>query len=410
VGQPSQIGPEPAVPRPPTYRVLFTTLPFFSHFLAQLPLARAVQNAGHDVQFATFDELADLVASAGFATLSMGLASSVEAEGGGVAFRSDRPFPYMHLAARITTSLQHAFEQWLPDAVIRDPLEFGSCVAAEAAGVPHVVGREGPFWSPDVRRSVLGDDLCDLRAHVGLSADPATEMPYRYLSFAFAPPELLGPDAYVPPVMHFIRPGQVESVVADDEHEWVAPAAGRPLVYATLGTVFNRGHRQVLHDVARAIIGERYDVLLTTGPGLDPDRFSWTVNIRNLTVRQFVPQSDVLPYCDVMVAHGGFNTVVGALAYGVPMLLLPIKGDQPRNARWCSDAGAALVLDTSGRDIESIKLGVRRVLEDAELQLAAEAMQAAIAALPGISRAVRLVEELAVQKQPILREESVIAG
>jgi UDP:flavonoid glycosyltransferase YjiC (YdhE family) len=123
----------------------------------------------------------------------------------------------------------------------------------------------------------------------------------------------------------------------------------------------------------------------------------------NITVAEYVPQSEVLPFCDAVVAHGGFHTVIGALMHGVPLVLLPIGGDNGRNAEWTALRGAAVVLGPDERTAVSIRSAIRAVLHDPAYRCAAERLQSAIADLPPISVAVGLVEQLATERRPLER-------
>jgi MGT family glycosyltransferase len=229
-------------------------------------------------------------------------------------------------------------------------------------------------------------------------------MLYRYLAFTFAPRQLLGPDTYVAPVMHFIQPSPADGEAELPEDNW-EPPIDRPLVYGTIGTVFNSRNEEVLGKMARAMAGQPYDAVLTIGPGRDTTPFSWTADT-NVAVRQYVSQTRILPHCDAVLAHGGFHTVVGALSHGVPLILLPLGGDHHRNAKWCAAQGAARVLPESRRQPAQIRRAVERVLTDPDYRMSAEKLQTAIHDLPDMAEAVKLVELLIRTKTPIPREDS----
>jgi MGT family glycosyltransferase len=313
------------------------------------------------------------------------------------------------MAERVATDLVRYFDSWLPEVVVRDPLEYGGCIAAEAAGIPHAVGRMGPLWPPDVRRTMGDDGLSEVRARFGLPEDPEVEMLYRYLALAFVSPALVGTSEYIEPVTHFIRPAELRSPLEHTGVAWWPPPAQVPFVYATFGTVFN--HRvKTLRLLARALAEQPYYALLTVGPRVELAAFPWVGKSTNLQVRNYVPQDTVLPYCDAIVAHGGLHTVVGALMHGVPMLLLPQGGDHSRNAGWCAEQGAALVLDGPHDSMPAIREGVITVLDDPSYRENAQRLQRAFASLPDIAFAVRLLEQLATTREPILNSQLSTAG
>jgi UDP:flavonoid glycosyltransferase YjiC (YdhE family) len=49
----------------------------------------------------------------------------------------------------------------------------------------------------------------------------------------------------------------------------------------------------------------------------------------------------LLPHCDVVLTHGGYGAIMACLSLGLPMVVLPVSADQPRNARRCADLGVA---------------------------------------------------------------------
>jgi len=384
----------------PRRRFLFSTLPFMGHLHGLLPLAKAVEDAGHEVLFATMADFCETIRVAGFECIAAGFPSwdAVRQELGTELSAGD---VYIAMADRMADDLVRYFDEWLPDVVVRDPMEYGGCIAAEVAGIPHAVGRMGALWHPEIRRSMAEDGLSEIRARFGLPEDPEAEMLFRYLAFAFISPELVSESEYIEPVTHFIRPAELPSPSEELDVQWRPPPANVPFVYATFGTVFN--HRvATLQLLARALAGQPYYALLTVGPRVALSSFQWVSASTNLQVRNYVPQDGLLPHCDAVVAHGGFHTVIGALMHGVPMLLLPQGGDHPRNADWCAEHGAALVLDGPHDSKAAIRAGVIEVLDDPSYRENALRIQKTFAALPGMDVAVRLLEQLASTREPIL--------
>ena len=129
----------------------------------------------------------------------------------------------------------------------------------------------------------------------------------------------------------------------------------RPLVYVTMGTVCNRP--ELFRPLLDGLDGA-FSALVTTGrerrpggarPGLPP----------RVRVERFVPQADVLRRAAAVVSHGGSGTTLGALAHGLPLVLVPQAADQFDNAARAVAAGAAIVLRPDEVTAESVRAARR---------------------------------------------------
>ncbi|HSH81126.1 MAG TPA: nucleotide disphospho-sugar-binding domain-containing protein, partial [Herpetosiphonaceae bacterium] len=122
----------------------------------------------------------------------------------------------------------------------------------------------------------------------------------------------------------------------------------------------------------------------------------------NVHIARYIPQSSLLPHCSLVVSHGGSGSVIGALAHGLPMVLIPMGADQPLNAARCADLGVARVLDAVTATPEAAREAAAAVLADPAYRRAAERLRDEIAVLPGPEHAVALLERLAAEKRPLL--------
>jgi UDP:flavonoid glycosyltransferase YjiC (YdhE family) len=96
-----------------------------------------------------------------------------------------------------------------------------------------------------------------------------------------------------------------------------------------------------------------------------------------------------------MVSHAGSGSTIGALAHGLPSVLLPMGADQPHNADRCAALGLGVVLNPSTATAADVGSAVRRVLTDPSYRTAASAIRTEIASLPGPEHAVPALERLA---------------
>jgi UDP:flavonoid glycosyltransferase YjiC (YdhE family) len=265
--------------------------------------------------------------------------------------------------------------EWRPDLVVCDETDFGAMLVAERLRLPYAgVCTTAPGF---IRRELIADPLAELRAHHGLPPDPELVMLSRYLVLSPFPPSLRDPG----PARCF------RTVVGAVER-----TGGPPTVYFTLGTVFNLESGDLFARVLAGLRTLDVDVVATVGRQIDPDELG--PQPERIRVERYLPHSAVLPRCDAVVSHGGSGSVLGALAYGLPSVLLPMGADQPWNAARCEELGVALVLDAMRATPDDVREAVSTVLEDASYRAAAGRVRDEIRALPGPEHALALLERL----------------
>jgi len=160
-------------------------------------------------------------------------------------------------------------------------------------------------------------------------------------------------------------------------------------VYVTLGTVHNQT-TGLIESIVAALGRGAYNLLVTIGEARDPDEFgpqSSTVHIE-----RYVPQGAILPRCDAVVCHGGSGTLIGALAHGLPMLIIPLDADQFWSAKRLSALGAAATLHVPEVNGDSIRAAMHRVLSTPDYRERAAEIQADIAAMPPPIEVARVFE------------------
>ncbi|MGZ8594568.1 MAG: glycosyltransferase [Actinomycetota bacterium] len=288
------------------------------HFLPLAPIARAAQAAGHTVAVAGRPQHAAAVEALGLDVFSIG--EDADVSGSRTPLRPLNPrledrvlregFA-RRIARERATALVPLAEAWRPDVIVCDETDFGAMIAAEHLGIPHanvLVLAAGSF----ARRSVIEGPLRELRATHGLPPDPELGMLDRDLVLSPFPSSFRDPVLPLPSSGHPIRPTAADPGTGGPT--WLDDMPPRPLVYVTLGTVFNPESGDLFERVLAGLGGLSVSVVVTVGPGLEPSAIRRVPP--NVRVERFVPQAALLSRCDLVVCHGGSGSVTGALAHG----------------------------------------------------------------------------------------------
>ncbi len=165
---------------------------------------------------------------------------------------------------------------------------------------------------------------------------------------------------------------------------------GKPLIYASLGTLQNRNSR-LFHAIAEACRDLHVQLVLSLG-GSDANQ-AMDLPGSPLVVK-YAPQLDVLARASLTITHAGLNTVMQSLLFGVPIVALPITHDQPAIAARVERCGAGQVIPATRAKVSRLRAAVERVLNDPLYRTRASEMSAGIQSAGGVERAAMIVEEV----------------
>ena len=236
-------------------------------------------------------------------------------------------------------TMERICTEWSPDLILRETCEYASAVVGPDLGITTV----------QAAISLAGAESASIEA-----AAPALEAWRRGLveELMGAPylssfPESLDPTPFSSTVR--VRdPGGRPTTPSSDP--WGGATA--PLVWATFGTVLGGLPTAggVYRTVVKAFAGlPETHVLLTVGRQFDPSELGPVP--AHVRVEPWVDQHRVVERADLVVCHGGSGTVLGALAAGKPLVVVPSFADQFENGRRIAAAGAGVVVEETGRAI-----------------------------------------------------------
>jgi UDP:flavonoid glycosyltransferase YjiC (YdhE family) len=370
-------------------RVLFTTTSGRGHFQPMFPLARALAQANHEVLWACAREVCPELRAKGFDAQPAGVFDldpsplrdpPPEIAALPPAERPDHLFSHVFGPRRAEPMLADLIpitDEWRPHLLVCEQGELAGPIAAAHCGAPNITHAFGRLL-PAVRVERAGKAMADIwRAH-DLTPRPFAGT-YDHLYIDIYPPGIQSADKQHVGAVQPIRPA--ERIERDPDAE--------PIIYITLGTVFNND--LALFSTALEAARElEIRIVVTLGPGNEPAALG--PQPRNVTVAEFIPQSQLLPACAAVVSHGGSGTFLAALAAGVPQVVLPQAADQFLNAEAAARGGIGLVVPPGELSIERVRAALERVLGDAAYRTAAQRVQAEISEMPAPARVVTELE------------------
>src|SRR4051812_37643441 len=182
----------------------------------------------------------------------------------------------------------------------------------------------------------------------------------------------------------------LEASVRGTDEPWAAPdrlAPGDgPLVYLSLGSL-GSADVALMQRLIGTLAATRYRVIVSMGPQHDQLRLA-----DNMTGAEFLPQASILPQVDLVITHGGNNTVTECFFFGKPMVVLPLFWDQYDNAQRVHETGFGIRVDTYGHAPEELHAATERLLADTALHTRLRSASRRLQSQPGTVRAADLIQ------------------
>jgi MGT family glycosyltransferase len=197
------------------------------------------------------------------------------------------------------------------------------------------------------------------------------------------------PGRRLPPGFHHTGPWTDPEARASVDFPWSRLDPGRPLVYASMGTLQN-GILQTFRMIAEACAGLDLQLVISLGGGKDPALLADLPG--DPVVVGYAPQLELIKRSTLTISHGGLNTALESLACGVPMVVLPVTYDQPGVGARVEWSGVGRSIPVERLTVERLRDAVRLVLSEPAYRERAGRLRSSIEAADGLNRAADVIE------------------
>jgi MGT family glycosyltransferase len=390
-------------------RFLVVVPPLEGHTNPTVALAAELTARGHEVAWTGHPEVVPGVLPPGaefLAVAERAPAEVVEATAarnlaparGALGFRAFWEEFVLPIAHHMVPGVEAAVDAFAPDVMVVDQHALAGAAVALRRGLPWVTSAT---TSADLVDPLAGIPKVAgwLRARMsevltGAGVDPvvAATVDPRFsprLLVAFTSRDLVGAPADLPRHWALVGPALVGRR-DPTPFPWERLGGADPVVLVTLGTVNWRAGARFLSVAAEALGGMPVQAVIVAPGGLLPEPPDGVLVVPR------VPQLALLERTDLVVCHGGHNTVCESLAAGVPLVLAPVRDDQPFVADQVVRAGAGVRVKFGRITVPGLRHAVSEVLGDPAYREEAARVGTSLVGAGGASAAADRLEVLLV--------------
>ncbi|QRK06353.1 glycosyltransferase family 1 protein [Archangium violaceum] len=415
--------------KPATFLLTSSTAP--GHFLRVLDLAQQLTSRGHRVLFKAKATKAAEVKAAGAELLpyehqldlqdlaTIGAHSELPRWMPRVPFFLAQFRGFAHANnVQLALELEPILTREQVDCVVYDFFEVGAAWAAERAGIPWVsAGNMGTTLTRD-ELPLMFNVQPPLR-HLGKVPALAHAFFNQFISLR-APRARLGlpphtgrtaelVQSMISPRLHIVMAhrGLAGDIPLRDNQLFAGPTAFNVPAKAReealrvdpgtviISTTTTPGDNGLFRRVLEAVAPMNVPVLATSAGARDiPAGLG-----AHIRIEQYVPHDAVFPQARALITHGGWGTVGRALTYGLPMLVIPLFGDQILNATLVERAGLGRYLPLKKATPEAIRAELNALLADDGIRARAQRAAAEIKQLKDEQVAARALERIAFERR-----------
>lgn len=381
-------------------RYLFVVPPLTGHINPTVSIAAALERRGHEVAWVAHPGASRPLLPEGARIFALDdriptelrdeMAARGRANRGLAAFKFLWEEFFLPLAHAMLPGVEEAVRAYDPALLIVDQQAMAGGLAARRLGRRYATlastSAGVTSWLAELPlvHEWLAERQAELQREVGLEPVPTPDRSPDLVIICSAE-ALAGADVEWPAHYRFIGP----SIAARNDttpFPWERLDASQHGILVSLGTVNADRGEKFYRAAVEALADMPVQAIFAAPPelvGPVPERF---------IVQPWVPQLDLLPRLSAVIGHGGHNTTVEALSFGLPLVLAPIRDDQPVVARQVEVAGAGLRVRFGRVDAPTLKSAVTAVLNEPSYRESAAAIRAAFARAGGPEAAADALE------------------
>jgi zeaxanthin glucosyltransferase len=364
-------------------RILFTAIPEKGHLNPMIGPAVHLQERGHEVAFHAACDISPQLTRAGLAAVPGRPPPPAAADLNRGELFAQRVRDPVWLRGWIEELLIDAAEAQIepmraairafrPDIVVTDPMLYAVAIAAHREGVPWMAlsNSLNPVLDGEIASDLLdtvqwlAPNRAALFARHGMSLRfSGCDMISPRLTVAFTTEEFIGRSV---PGVHLVGPSLPPGPRGDEtDFPWEQLCADRPLIYVSFGSqVYHQP--KIFRLAIEASRGMNAQVLIVANRlhrsgllGPLPD---------HVLTCDYAPQLAVLPKARAFITHGGANSVMEALRFGVPLLISPVCNDQFHQAHFIRRSGVGRVLDLDRATTDECRAALDALLHDPSIR------------------------------------------
>lgn len=376
-------------------RFLFLTLPLPGHAYPAVAVARAVRELGHEVAWAGSQAFLRPLVGPDTTVYPTGLRPYRGQRDRGIRSVKSLWEGFAVPFARFTApAVDKAVAAFQPDVLVADQHALAGALVAHRRGLPWatlVVSQlelTRPFRDLPKVEAWVAANLATL-----WEGEPAVDLRFSPQLVLVTGPALVREEL----PEHFRLVGPVlGGRPPEPEFHWEGWDPSRRSVLVTMGTMSQDLAADFYRRAVAALrpLGDRLQALVIAPPDAVPDPPP------HVRVVPRVPTLQLIPRLDAVVCHGGQGTVCEALAHGVPLVIAPIRTDQPIVAGQVAAAGAGIRLHFGRTRPDQLRDAILAVLDDPTYRSAARRVQETFPALGGPPAAATQLAELAKTASP----------
>lgn len=347
-------------------RIVMTGMPAFGHVNPSAPLVRELTGRGIEVTYYATEQFRPLVQSLGAefrayprGTVTSELIAEATAQGGSAKVVQR----LLESAPTLLSFLQSELRDDAPDAVMFDSNALWGRMLTTGLGLPAISLMTTMLVGQSATRALRARELLPIlresaaavpgilrarrrvRRGVGQNLLPASPVfPARGdLTIFPIPAWIQAADDRLDARSHFVGPSiehEARPEESDPDLEAILSGAD-PLIVVSLGTL-HAGGSDFFRSCLDAFAPLPANVLLLIGSATDPAVLGPAP--ANVVVRSFAPQLEALRHAAVFITHGGMNSALEALHFGVPMAVIPQQLEQLLIGQAIAERGAGTVL------------------------------------------------------------------